>query len=129
MIIGLNIPSLICNIQKNLTPDLLKGKWSNKSGNNLTGHCYVATETFYWLHGKKMGFKPYVLSHKECPELLGEGETHWFLSKEHLVILDITKGQFNGKEIPYEKGKLNLMMNYPVGGSKRTQVLIKRLKI
>lgn len=123
----LSISLLITEIRKNLSPDLLKGNWKTKQGDSLTGHCYVATEAFYWLLGKQMGFKPYVLGHEDCPELLQEGETHWFLMKDKDVILDITADQFNGKSIPYSKGKANGMMNHPEGGSERARVLIKKI--
>jgi len=122
----LSISTTISEIRKNLTPDLLKGRWETSPDDGVSGHCYVATEALYWMMGKGMGFKPHVVGHKECPELLKEGETHWFLMKDDMV-LDVTADQFKGR-IPYVLGKPNGMMNHPEGGSKRAQVLIKKVK-
>ena len=118
---------LISEIRKNLTPDLLKGRWETSPDDGVSGYCYVATEAFYWILGKQLGFQPHVLGHKECPELLKEGETHWFLVKNKHVILDITADQFK-TNVPYHLGKPNGMMNHPEGGSKRAQVLIKKIR-
>lgn len=123
----LSISTVISKIRKNLTPDLLKGRWETSPDDGASGHCYVATEALYWMVGKQLGFKPYVLSHSTCPELLDEGETHWFLMKDQNVILDATADQFNGVAIPYHLGKANGMMNHPEGGSQRAQVLIKKI--
>lgn len=122
----LSISSAIAEIRENLTPDLLNSQWKH-SADGVTGHCYVATEALYWLLGKELGFKPHVLSHSICPELLDEGETHWFLMKDNDIILDVTADQFKGANIPYHKGKPNGMMNHPEGGSQRAQILIKRI--
>ena len=122
-----SISTTISEIRKNLTPDLLKGHWETSPDDGVSGHCYVATEALYWIVGKQMGFRPHVVGHKECPELLGEGETHWFLMKDDMV-LDVTADQFNGR-IPYVLGKPNGMMNHPEGGSKRAQVLIKKVTL
>jgi hypothetical protein len=121
-----SISMIISKIRKNLTPDLLKGRWETSPDDGVSGHCYVATEALYWLVGKQLGFKPYVLSHSTCPELLDEGETHWFLMKDDMV-LDATADQFKGR-IPYVLGKPNGMMNHPEGGSQRAQVLIKKIR-
>lgn len=121
-----SISQIVSEIRKNLTPDLLKRCWKTSSDDGVTGYCYVASEALYWIIGKQLGFRPYVLGHKDCPDLLGEGETHWFLMKDKHVILDITADQFNGT-IPYHLGRPNGMMNHPEGGSKRAQVLIKKI--
>ena len=121
-----SISLVISKIRKNLTPDLLKGRWETSPDDGVSGHCYVATEALYWMMGKSMGFKPHVLGHNECPELLKEGETHWFLMKDQSMVLDVTADQFKGS-IPYAKGRANGMMNHPEGGSKRAQVLIKKI--
>jgi len=122
----LSISTTISEIRKNLTPDLLKGRWETSPDDGVSGHCYVATEALYWIVGKQMGFRPYVIGHAECPELLKEGETHWFLMKDNQVVLDVTADQFKAS-IPYAKGKPNGMMNHPEGGSKRARVLIKKI--
>ncbi len=125
-----NTNTLISKIKRNLTPDLLKGMWKNDNPEtSSTGHCYVATEALYWiLGGPKSGYTPYVLSHKTWPHGLDKGETHWFL--KHKIsgkILDVTKDQFLGIKVEYDKGIPNGMMNYPVGGSKRAKILMNRI--
>ncbi len=121
--------NLITKIQKNLSPDLLKGIWKNESPENYKGYCYVATEAMYWLlGGPDSQYTPYVIGHKEWPEVFKQGETHWFLKhKKTGKIIDPTKEQFGNLTIPYDKAKANGMMNYPVGGSKRAKILISRL--
>lgn len=115
---------IIQKIKKSLTPDLLKGMWkkSANSGCSCAGHCYVATESLYWiLGGKESKYKPCVLSDKK-------GITHWYLMNlEDNTVLDPTVEQFYGKEVPYEKGKPNGMMNHPIGGSKRAKIVIDRV--
>ena len=119
---------IIENIQSVLTPDLLKGIWKRETENKLEGHCYIATESLYWLlGGPESVWKPYVLSHKTWPDGLNVGETHWFLKNNIGEILDPTKEQFGDLEIDYNKGKLNCMMNYPIGGSKRSREIMKRI--
>jgi hypothetical protein len=123
--------SLIRDIKKVLTPDLLKGYWKKVgSENSMAGHCYVATETLYWLLGGPDGpYKPFVLGHNTWPEGLDEGETHWFLKNmETGEILDPTKEQFGDINIAYDKGTPNGMMNFPKGGSKRAREVMRRLQ-
>ena len=119
---------LVSEIRKNLTPDLLKGRWVTSPDDGVSGYCYVATEAFYWILGKQMGFMPHVIGHAQCPEIFNEGETHWFLKKGEDVVLDITADQFQ-QSIPYHLGRPNGMMNHPEGGSQRAQVLIKKCMI
>lgn len=94
----MNITSrkLINLIKKNLTPDLLSSKWKNSQG--VEGHCYVATESLYYLLKilfPDRKYKPKVLSHRTWPNGLHKGETHWFLEGTDGKILDPTKEQFN----------------------------------
>lgn len=115
-------------IKSVLTPDLLKGTWRKPSDNPMKGHCYVATEAFYWiLGGDKSNISTYVITHKVFPKELEAGGTHWF-AKDNSTneIYDITKSQFKGN-IPYSKGRRNGMMKYPKGGSKRAREVIKRI--
>ncbi|RPI85148.1 MAG: hypothetical protein EHM34_02385 [Nitrosopumilales archaeon] len=120
---------IIDEIKKNLNRGLLRGKWKNSADDNLSGHCYVATEALYWLLGAKQStYRPYVLSHRTCPELLNAGETHWFLmNPEDHTILDPTAEQFGAMKIPYEKAVANGMMNYPEGGSRRAKQIIEKI--
>jgi hypothetical protein len=118
---------IINAIKRNLNRELLRGQWENSVDDNLTGHCYIATEALYWLLGAKQSkYRPYVLSHRNCPELLDKGETHWFLMNpdDKTDILDPTVEQFGGEKIPYEKAVANGMMNYPAGGSRRARIII-----
>jgi len=120
--------SLINKIKKNLTPDLLKGSYKNSNPQNYSGYCYVATEAFYWMMGGPQSeYYPCVLGHKDWPEGLDKGKTHWFLKNRKTgKVVDITKEQFD-LPIPYNRGISNGMMNYPVGGSKRCRILIDRI--
>lgn len=98
-------------IQKNLTDDLLKPKWKNKKFRlSLEGHCYVATEGFYYLYGKKHSWKP----------MFANG--HWWLEKDGEV-LDITASQFP-EGFDYSAGKKQFFMRYP---SKRCLELVRRV--
>ena len=125
-----NINSIVSTIKKNLTPDLLKSKWKKDNPEDFYGYCYVATEALWWiLGGPDSQYYPYVIGHMEWPEVLKNGQTHWFLkNKFNGEIIDITKNQFGNKEIPYSKSKPNGMMCFPVGGSKRAKILINRIK-
>ena len=127
-----NIESLVSKIQSVLTPDILKGMWKGDNvDNKFKGHCYAATEALYWiLGGPNSGYDPYVVSNKTYPELLkNEGESHWYLKdKKTGKIIDITKDQFGDFNIDYSRGKINGMMNHPVGGSKRAKIIMGRIK-
>lgn len=82
------------------------------------------------LGGFDSDFTPYVLSHRNWPEIMDEGETHWFLKNNKTgKILDPTKEQFEDIPIAYNKGTPNGMMNHPKGGSKRTKEIIKRINL
>lgn len=114
------ISTLIDLISNNLTDDLLKNKYKSlKNKNKYTGHCYVATETLYYLldDSKKNDYTPARLKINE--------ETHWFLvEKKTNKIFDITKDQFNF-EIDYtQMKKCWFLTNHP---SKRTLILINRI--
>lgn len=107
---------VIQQIKANLTPDLLTPYWRNKAVGPMDGHCYVATECFYYLYGKDNGWKPY------CYRDLN-GDTHWWLEKDG-EILDITAEQFpDGYD--YSIGKKQFFVRYP---SKRCLTLAKRIK-
>lgn len=109
---------IIKRIQENLTNDLLHPKYKKlltKKTHRLFGHCYVATEAFYYFLGKKLGYKPQVMR-------IGN-KTHWYLRKDNDIV-DITKDQFNF-QIDYDKGRgCGFLTNKP---SKRTQWLIDNL--
>ena len=122
---------MVTEIKKRLSPDLLKGYWKDKGGHRLAGHCYVATEVLYLLIGRQQSkYRPYVLNHKICPQLLAEGETHWYLMNPNDMsdVVDITEEQFGEKKVPHAKGVPNGMMNHPERGSKRARIVIERMK-
>ena len=102
-------------ITKNLTQDLLKPKYKG-STNKFKGHCYIATETFYHLWGKKNGYKPYYIK--------VENKVHWFLKKNHDII-DLTKNQFNFK-LNYKNAICcGFLTKNP---SRRSKLLISKIK-
>lgn len=117
-------------VQKVLTPELRNADWAGKAvedANPLFGLCYVASEALYYLlGGKEAGWTPNVLSHDSWPQVLGEGETHWFLRHESGAIADPTAAQFKGKPIPYEQGRGNgFLTKQP---SKRASIVIERVE-
>lgn len=122
----------LCNrIQKVLSPDLLKPMWAKlvEEGDPAAkGHCYAATEAlFYMVGGKEAGWVPHCLSHANWPEELAEGETHWFLKhKEKGIIADPTQDQFEGVEIPYERGRGNGFLTKEP--SHRARVIMERVE-
>ena len=124
-----SLSNIINSIKKLLTPDLLKGIWKNSPHDNLSGHCYLATECLYWyLGGPNSDYIPYVLSNRTWNDRLNKGETHWFLKNKNTnEIIDITKEQFGNINIPYDNAKPNWMMNHPKGGSKRCKFILNKL--
>ena len=98
-----NIWLVIDLIQKNLTPDLLKGRKKLMYPNDINtvkyyGHCYHSSQALYYL--------------MECDKLTpmsGEdyrGEKHWWLQYENSVY-DCTAQQYldKGENPPYNVGK------------------------
>src|SRR5438105_3652759 len=81
---------LIKTIQEALSFDLLSANYrsyADPCDHYVWGHCYIATEAFYHLYGKRAGYKPrYIVS--------SGGGTHWWL--EHVTtgrIADPTEPQ------------------------------------
>lgn len=107
--------NLVIEIQENLTDDLLLPKYRGLPG-KYTGHCYVATECYYYIYGRRNGWFPYCHRNRR-------GDTHWWLQKGN-VILDITSEQFDSP-YPYEKGHKQFFVHYP---SKRCEILAERIK-
>lgn len=108
--------TLIQKIKENLTPDLLTPYWRNKAVGTVDGHCYVATECFYYVYGRDHGWKPMVYRSDD-------GDTHWWLEKGGEV-LDITAEQFK-EEYNYSSGHGQSFMSHP---SKRCLTLVGRIK-
>lgn len=102
-------------IQEELSDDLLtpeyRGYVRKYKLNRFAGHCYTASEAYYHLEGKKLGYKPcYTKVMTFCVDAnppLGAYctiLTHWYLKKDDLI-LDLTSEQFEGQPIPYDKGR------------------------
>lgn len=117
---NLSINELLSELHKALTPDLLVGRWKKQS-HPLEGHCYVATESLFYLLGCK-DWKPM------CASYIDEGgkATHWWL--EHRItkeIADPTKEQYLPDQPPYHLGKgSGFLTKTP---SRRAQIVIDRI--
>lgn len=120
--------SLVNRIQAALSLDLLTSEWRDevtqqrcsRDINYLAGHCYVASEAFYHLWGKKHGFKPYHCFVEDRMEVVG----HWYLRSRDIV-LDITREQF-GQEAEYtERKRCAFLTKKP---SKRARELMRRVQ-
>ena len=114
----MDLQSLIKKIQDNLTDDLLKPQYRDKTKNRFWGHCYVASETFYYLvGGKESGYAP--------RRIKVNGINHWFL--QHLEtdeIVDITSQQFDF-DIDYSLSKkASFLTQFP---SKRSLKLMEKV--
>jgi len=107
--------NLIKLIRKNLTDDLLKPAYRGRP-EKYAGHCYVATECFYYIYGRYNGWKPKCYKYEN-------GETHWWLEKDGEV-LDITAQQLT-QGFDYSKGRSQFFVNYP---SKRCLMLSGRVE-
>lgn len=104
--------SLAHKIRRHLTPDLLKPEYRGAS-HPYAGHCYVASEAYWHLTGKR--YKPMVIRH--------EGGTHWFLRDGDRVI-DLTAEQFS-TPIPYDAARgCGFLTREP---SKRARELMRRI--
>lgn len=96
--------------------DLVKDSY--KGSHPLSGHCYVASESFFHVLGGYDNWDVYRVKH--------EGVTHWFLKdKESEEIVDLTKEQFES-EPPYDRAtKTGFLTEDP---SKRAEKVINYVK-
>lgn len=110
---------LVPRIKKGLTPDLLKKNYvASEGGNSLAGHCYVASESLWYMlsEHQRTVLKPHYLK-------VGD-QTHWFLKSKDGVVVDPTAKQFRFA-LDYTKAKgCGFLTKTP---SIRSQVLLKRL--
>lgn len=127
-------------INKHLTSDLLGKDYKKdvpcKAG-DTTGHCFITTQAAYFeLGGKDSGYVPRMLTHKEFPEALKQGETHHYLINPNTnEVIDLTYDQFEKKninqyDIPYNLGKKSGYQNQAIENNKpteRTQKLLDRV--
>lgn len=109
---------IVSSILSNLTPDLLAEKrfLEENKINPLYGHCYHASQVFYYL----------VDPHKYQPFFAFNdyrGGTHWWLQNDD-EILDITADQYYNVKMtpPYENGSPKTWKI-----SKRSYKLLKRV--
>lgn len=115
-----DIELFIESIINSLSDDLLKSEHKKqKNRNKYSGHCYVATETLYYLldYDIQKDFSPAILKVKNI--------THWFLKNKITgEIIDITKKQFDFK-LDYSNSRFcGFLTKEP---SKRTKILINRI--
>jgi hypothetical protein len=62
----------------------------------LAGLCYVLSEAFYHLYGRKFGLKPVRARYY--------GRTHWWLIAPDGKVIDLTADQFS-RPYPYHRGR------------------------
>lgn len=99
----------------NLSDDLLKPEYLKVTDKNrFTGHCYVASETYY--HLSPLKHSVYHIKH--------EGTTHWFLRDENNNVVDLTAEQFKSA-VPYQDGKRGFFLTSEP--SQRSQKLIEKV--
>lgn len=93
---------IINSIQNVLTKDLLDKKHQHLTeSHKFGGHCYAASEAFFYFFGGKDEWTP-MMGRDE------EGISHWWLKNKHTEeIVDITKEQYTdlNKNPPYDNGK------------------------
>lgn len=96
-----------------LSDELRRPPWRSH-WHPLAGHCYVASEAFWHLTGRKL--RPQVMR--------WEGGTHWFLREPNSRIWDLTAGQFE----EYPDHRLGRGCGFLTSGpSRRAQVVIDRV--
>lgn len=120
----MTVKKAISLVQKNLTPDLLQGRWKHRQPNAhpLEGHCYIAAEALWHLLGPK-DWKPMCASYEDE---YGKA-THWWLVKRSNtnIIADPTKEQYEPDNPPYHIGKgSGFLTTKP---SKRAQIVLNRI--
>ena len=112
-------------IQKNLTPDLLKGRKKLMYPDDVKtvkyyGHCYHASQALY-----------YIMDTDKLIPMSGEdyrGEKHWWLQYNDNVY-DCTSKQYYsvGKEPPYNNGKKTAWYGWKQRPQQITLELMKRV--
>jgi outer membrane cobalamin receptor len=109
------IKELKDKIIKNLSDDLLKKEYINlPNKNRYTGHCYIASETYYHLSNENL--KVYHIKH--------ENTTHWFLKDNLDNIIDLTYKQFK-TPVNYQNAVRGFFLTKQP--SKRSKKLINKI--
>lgn len=106
---------LINKIVDNLSDDLLKKEYKTlPDKNKFTGHCYVASEAYYYLSKEEL----------QVFHIRHEDSVHWFLKDIDGNIIDITKNQFK-TPVPYKKARRGFFLTqFP---SKRAVQLMNKV--
>lgn len=129
----MKLEELISLIRDSLSPDLLKPRYrsGNLAGNPTYGHCYVATESLYYLlreldvDGDYLEFRP------RCGSG-GDGGTHWWLQAPDGRIIDPTREQYRimGMQPPYASSQYRAFMftGKAKTPSRRAMELIRRVR-
>lgn len=104
-------------IQNVLSPDLIGRTWQKQTKERpLSGYCYIASEAFYYLEAKELGYKP-----AQMWVHVGNGTeiSHWFLRRQSDGdIVDITAAQFGKIRIPYHQARsCGFLTNFPSDGA------------
>lgn len=95
---------------------------NKESNNDSVGFCYLASELYYQLNGKS---KEWWFKEISSPEHLPYNGKHYFLEhKETGEIIDITKSQFEGIDIPYHLAK-NKGVRFMSKNCKKLKELLK----
>lgn len=129
-----NVKDLISNLKYILIHNkekLLKKQYLNLNNcDEMTGHCYVASEVFYHLYGKYHGFEPKVVSNKHIEKDISKQWTHWYLqNRQTLEIIDLTATQFSKTclDFCYTNGVFKGFLTKEP--SRRSQFVINILKL
>ena len=112
---------LILNIQKCLSPDLLKKEYRAENATNpMFGHCYVASEVLYHMLGPD--------KYSAACGRDERGIVHWWIvDKVTGEVHDATADQYLSKSLipPYAKGRRTGFLTK--GPSKRAQIVLARM--
>lgn len=109
---GYNPRQVYHAVRRHLSPDLLQPKYRRMHEEGTcdarTGHCFAASEAFYWLMGGPgSGYKPVSVQH--------EGGSHWWVRGPDGKVWDLTSEQFD-TPVPYAQGRAR---GFGVGGKAR----------
>jgi len=129
----ISIARLTAEVQKALTPELLKACYREKNKSSpLYGHCYTASEALYHLLGElrpdlidsARGGLSYRPTHARDPANV----VHWWLEDRAGRVIDPTEGQYTseGLQPPYDAGRGGFFLT--TKPSKQAKVVIDRVK-
>lgn len=113
---------LIRDIQQALSVDLLAPAYrdfAEPTDHYVRGHCYIATEAFYYLYGKAAGYKCRFTS-------TGKNVTHWWLE-------NTKDGRIADPTAPQVSADFDYSIGTPKGfqnpsPNKRTRELMRRVR-